>query len=75
MLITKQIYQPTGNTSIALEAVYWTAIQGLAGKKSISHWVREQLENKPKKVSAASWLRQTVLISNTKLSAKKRAVL
>jgi predicted DNA-binding ribbon-helix-helix protein len=61
MLISKNIYIPNGNTTVALEPIFWTVIDELSSKQSVSGWVRNQLMNKPESEGTASWMRQQVL--------------
>ncbi|MCP4988026.1 MAG: ribbon-helix-helix domain-containing protein [Colwellia sp.] len=58
MLIRKHI----NKTTIALEPVFWTTIEGIAKPDTLQTWVTEQLLYKPENTSRASWLRQQVLL-------------
>jgi len=60
MLVNKCIYKPCGSTAIALEPIYWEAIERMAGG-NVSQWVRQQLTTKPSTEGNASWVRQQVL--------------
>jgi len=66
MLTRKHI----SKTTIALEPLFWTTIEGIAKPSSIQQWVTEHLANKPDDTSKASWLRQQTIIN---LSSKVEA--
>ena len=60
-LIVKHITLNNQRTSIALEPVFWNAIEQLPGESDIRSWTTGQLTNKAEDATRASWIRQRVL--------------
>lgn len=63
MLIRKHIALNKKQTTIALEAPFWLAIENLAGQSGVNTWIADQLKTKPATERRASWLRQRIVIS------------
>jgi len=62
-MITKHITLADKQTTIALEPIFWTAINDQLAGETERDWITDCINSKPGNVTRPSWIRQRVLIN------------
>jgi len=65
-MITKHITLADKQTTIALEPIFWTAINDQLADETVRGWITDCISSKPGTTTRASWIRQRVLINMLK---------